>query len=133
MTDREKYIQSMKQLIQLWEDNPDFDVYSRGATTFCSFPKSKEAFIEQCKVMGGFEKKWDDDYLQAVKTFPGGIRLHVFRDRKEFCTRVVRKVEVPATEEKFCEAVTIPARAAHTKEEVSWECPEDLSLIGEAK
>ena len=130
MTDREKYIHDLEQLIQLWKDNPEFDVYYRGHTTFCSFPKSKEAFIAQCKVMGSFEKKWGDDTLQAVKTFPSGITLHVFRDRDEFCKRVVKKVEVPATEEKHYEAVTIPAKPAHTKEEVTWECPEDLSLIG---
>jgi len=132
MTEREKYIAGLREVADYFEANPQVDLYTFGRL-FCSFPDSKDQFLRTCKTLGNFKKKWDDYHLSAVKTFIGGHEVHVMRDRKEFCTKVVTPVEVPATAEQNIEAYTVPARAAHTKEEVSWECPDDLSLIGEAK
>ena len=132
MTHREKFIQGIRDVADFLEANPEFQV----VTAFCAFPHNKETFLRYCKMMGSFRKEFRGERFAVKKEFVSDhpqVAITMERPREEFCTRVVTPVEVPATEEKFYEAFTVPAKPAHTKEEVTWECPEDLSLIGEAK
>jgi hypothetical protein len=126
--ERRAFIAGLREAADYFEANPGTALYTGSGESFCSFPNSKAEFLSECANLGSFIKRWDDRHLTAVKEFSGGHTLKVFSDRGEFCTRVVRSVEVAATE-----AVYISARPAHTKDEVTWECPEDFSLLGEAK
>lgn len=124
MTEREKYIAAMRATADFFEQHPTFDLYTGSSETFCSFPDSKQDFIDHCKMLGSFTKEWTGTNLKVVKVIGGTHRIKVFADRNEFCKRIVTPIHVPATE-----AFTVKATPAHTKEEITWECPEDLSLI----
>jgi hypothetical protein len=127
MVDREQFIAGLREMADFFETNPTFDLYA-GTQLYYSFPDSRESFLDHCRMLGSFKKEWTNDSLKAVKTIAESHQINVFRDRKEFCKRIVTPVQVPATEEFL-----VTAKPAHTRDEITWECPDDFSLIGEEK
>ncbi len=93
---RGEFIAGLRALAQFYETNPDFPMpYLFGATVpygVGAFPRdeqtSAERFAELVHMLGGDRSKnFDDDYANVTREFGPGVRLQVWAQREQVCTR----------------------------------------------
>jgi hypothetical protein len=119
-------IKGLRELSDFMEAN---DLPYWGTLGFYCNAKTPQDFSDMVKKLGSFKKTSDHSYLNAIKEFPGGVKLEVFVEKNLTCKKiVVGKKTVP-----FRDAQVIPAVPAHEEDIVKWECPESFIDLDKGK
>jgi hypothetical protein len=111
--DRRELIRGIRELATFLEEHPKapFPVWPQ----FDVFVKRGQ--LRAVAKITSWEKKYYGDWFTLVRTFAGGVSLHVNVSRSEVCRRVVTGTRV---------------EPAKTVETVEWECGDDSILGGTA-
>lgn len=115
-------IRSLRDLADYLETK-EFDLghTTIGTVDVYLFCDDGQAFLKNVKVMGGFQREFNDYSAQAVKKF-GMAKFIVHSSREQVCERVKVGVEVrPAEPERV-----IPAQPERVVDKYEYKCPESL-------